>query len=278
MRLKRVSRFFDKTVCRDAYGQGTFKAQLEPFDVYKLDGAAVKRRMMSAAADVVIPRRRTIDISGQKYLVGDGTPDHWNNEVIRMRYVLHGADYLATVRTIAETLADSGGFTAWVSRDWNRDTTDTRVSAENISQYHIFFGSYENVPDEAVVELSDGRFYLVQGVHRALSGFVDALSNEIPEPVFETIQLNSRTYDPVGDSYTESATSVRVLRLRWQEAFQYLTRASVEYERGDLLVMMLRSGTPSPRPGDVLSLSDGDWKIVSHIEHVEHYSLHLRRV
>lgn len=278
MKLKNAARYFDKTVCKDAYGSTKFRAQLEPFLIYTVDGAKVKRRVLNTGPDVKMPPRGTILIDQQPYLVGEGTPDHWNGEQIRLSYVLHGADYTATVRTMPETLANTGGFTAYVSRDWSLDTTDSRVSADSISQYHLFFAGSENVLDGSVVGLSDGRYYLVQGVHRALSGFIDALSNEIPEPVFETINFGDRLHNPLTDTYTEVASTVRVIRLRWQEAFRYLTRASVDYERGDLLVMMLKAGTPTPSAGDLLHLSDGTWKIVSHIDYGQHYSLHLRRV
>ena len=277
MRLKNASRLFDKTVFTDAYGTVTFKGQLDPFDFFKLDGAAVKRRALSTAPGVTIPARRTIKADDQVYLVGDQTPDHWAGSKIRNRYVLHGADYLAQVRTVAEALADAAGLTAWVSRDWNKDTTDSRVSAENISQYHMFFSSAEDVPDESVLTLSDGRNYLVQGTHRALSGFTDALANEIPEPVFETVSFADRTYDPVADSFSSVTNNVRVMRIRWQEAFQYLSRASVEFERGDCLVFIPK-GIVSPSANDTVPLSDGTWRVVSSIDNGTFYRVHLRRV
>lgn len=277
MRLKNVAKFFDRTRCKDAHSSYTFMGQLEPYDYYKLDGASVKRRMLSTAAGVTIPTRRVIDIDGQKYIVGDSSPDHWENEVIRVRYVLQGADWLATVRTLAQALANSGGFTAYASRDWNKDTTDSRDSAERIHQYRIFFGVNEDVPNVAVIEFNN-RVYFVQAVHRALGGFVNVLSNEVQGSAFETINFQTRTYVPITDTYTTTATSVRVLRLRWQEAFKYLSQGSTEFERGDSIVMMLKAGSPTPKPSDVLPLSDGNHRVMSILDEGAYYSLHVRRV
>lgn len=277
MRLKNVAKRFDNTTCVDAYSATTFKAQIEPLQIYSIDGAKVKRRVLSAAPEITIPARRTISIDGQVYLVGDDTPDQWADETLRVNYVLHGADHLATIRTIPEALADAAGFTAWAARDWSRDETDSRESAERINQYHIFFSRTEPVPDEAVLEL-DGRTYFVLAVHRSISGFHDALSNEVPGPAYETIAFGTRTYDPITDTYTDSLTNVRVLRLRWQEAFRYLTRASADFERGDSILMMLKAGNPTPKASDTLALSDGTFKVVSLLDEGAHYSLHVRRV
>ena len=75
MRLKNVAKSFDKTVCKDVYTSYTFKAQIEPLQVYTVDGAKVKRRMLSTAADVKLPTRRAFSIKDQTYIVGDSTPD-----------------------------------------------------------------------------------------------------------------------------------------------------------------------------------------------------------
>src|SRR5574340_1571657 len=93
MKLKIASRFFDKTLASDAYNAATrFYCQIEPFDYQKIDGAAVKRRVMSTAPEVVLPVRQVISIGGQPYLVGDSSVDHWEGAALRKRYVLQGGD------------------------------------------------------------------------------------------------------------------------------------------------------------------------------------------
>lgn len=276
MDLADVAGYFDDTVFRDAYGgYQTFTGQIDPFLLYTVDGAKVKRRSASVVPGTVFPPRRAVTVGRQVYIIGDETDDQFVGDNIRTNFVMFGADFLATVRSIPEALADAPGLQAWCSRDWNKDTTDSRDSAERISQYHIFFSRTEPIPRQAVIEL-DGETYFVQETHRAISGFTDALSNELAGPVFETIDYGTRVYNPITDTYSDTPNSVRVLRLRWQEAFRYLTRASTDYERGDQILMMLKAGTPSPKAGDAVNLHDGTFRIISHLDEGTHWSLHVR--
>jgi len=215
-------------------------------------------------------------VGTQVYIIGDDTDDHFQGDRVRTNYVLMGADHLATVRTIAEALSNAVGFQAYVSRDWNKDLIDSRDSARRISEYHIFFSRTEPVPRHGVIEF-DGQTYFVQETHHALSGLTDALSIELEGPAYETINYGTRTYNATTDTYSSVPTSVKVLRLRWQEAFRYLTRASEDYVRGDQILMMLKAGSPTPKASDVFDLSDGQFKIVSILDESLYYNLHVRR-
>ncbi len=77
MKLKNVSKFFDKTKAVDAYNSSySFKCQVEPLDMYRTEGTRIKIRNMSTAPEVVIPVRRVIKIDSQAYLVSDSSADH----------------------------------------------------------------------------------------------------------------------------------------------------------------------------------------------------------
>jgi len=274
--LADVSGFFDDTVFKDAYGTATFKGQIDPFQLFTVDGAKVVRRSASVLPGVQIPPRRTVKVGRQVYLIGDETDDHFDGEEIRTNFVLMGANFLATVRSIPDALADAPGLQAWVSRDWNKDEIDSRDSAQRISQYHLFFSRTENIPKQAVIEI-DGLTYFVKETHRALSGLTDALSNELEGPVYETVSYGTRTYNAVTDTYSSAPTSVRVLRLRWQEAFKYLTQGSTDYERGDQILMMLKAGSPTPKTADIVPLSDGGFRVLGFKDEGLHWSIHARR-
>lgn len=275
MKLKSASKFFDRTLASDAYNAATkFRCQVEPFDYQKIEGSAVKRRVMSTAPEVTVPVRQVISIGGQPYLVGDSSVDHWDGAALRKRYVLQGADYLATVQSIVQVLANTVGTSAYASIEFNKYGTDERDNSDLHPQYHIFFGGGETVPNDSIVTAA-GRYYLVRRANRTQAGLVDALSNELESPVIDAATFTSRQYNPVTDTYTDSSSTVRCIRLRWQDHFTYLSQGSTKYERGDVQVLVPLSVTP--KPGDTLALADGTWTILSVVAEATYRSLHVRR-
>ena len=276
MKLARAARRFDTTLAADSYNPATtFHCQLAPLSLYKIDGPSVKRREMSCDPAIVIPARGCINIDGQNYVVGAGTPDQWNGVPIRDSYVLQGADHTANLNTIAAELTGTAPIVAYASLDFSRNIIDERVSSNYLSQYAIFFGGSESVPEDSLVNIGT-RWFLVRQSYVSSSGLLTTLANEIEGPVFETVNFSTRTYNPVTDAYTAVVTAVKVLRVRHAEHFQYLTQGTVKYEHGDITMMMLKTAI-TPKAADTLALSDGTWKIISVQSEGLNWNCHARR-
>jgi hypothetical protein len=274
MKLKNVSKFFDKTKAVDAYNAFySFKCQVEPLDMYRTEGTRIKIRNMSTAPGVTIPARRVIKIDDQAYIVSDSSLDHWSGEAIRSRYVLQGADHVVEIRTISQVLEDVPGVQAYASIDFNKYGTDERDSSRYHPQYHIYFGK-ETVEEDYVVHTTSSN-YLVKNSYLTPAGIVDAICNELDDPVIDTVTFKSRTYIPITDSFTESSSTIRCIRIRWQDKFTYLSQGSEKFERGDIQVLVPSSVTP--KAADVVDLSDGPWRVLSVVDYISHKSLHLRR-
>lgn len=274
MKLKSVSKFFDKTKAVDAYNSSySFKCQIEPLDMYRTEGTRIKIRNMSTAPEVVIPARRVIRIDDQAYIVSDPSRDHWSGEAIRSRYVLQGADHVVEIRTIAQVLEDVPGVQAFASIDFNKYSTDERDSADYHPQYHIYFGK-ETVGEDVLIHTTDSN-YLVKNSYLTPAGIVDALANELDDPVVQVTVSTGRSYDPITDSYTATTVSVRAVRVRWQEYFQYLTQGSTKYERGDGQLFVLPA--VQAKAGDTVSIGGEDFRVLSHLDRVGYRSLHIRR-
>lgn len=274
MKLKNVSKFFDKTKAVDAYNSSySFKCQVEPLDMYRTEGTRIKIRNMSTAPEVVIPARRVIKIDDQAYIVSDSSLDHWSGEAIRSRYVLQGADHVVEIRTIAQVLENVPGVQAFASIDFNKYGTNERDSSEYHPQYHIYFGK-ETVGEDVLIHTVD-RNYLVKNSYLTPAGIVDALANELDDPVVQVTVSTGRSYNPVTDSYTATTTSVRAVRVRWQEQFQYLTQGSTKYERGDAQLFVLPA--VQAKAGDTVSIGGEDFKVLSHLDRSGYRSLHIRR-
>jgi len=274
VKLHNVAKKFDKTVASDAYTPATtFKCQLDPLTLFSVDGTAVKRRQLSTAPDVSIPSRRAIQIGSQVYVIGDVSPDYHNGTPIRNNYVIQGADHLAQLNTIAAELAGTARTTSWASLDYNKHITDQRDSADYQAQYMLFFGKGESIPELVYL---NSKWYLKMIGYESVSGIQSVLANELAEPAFETITYTNRTYVPATDTWTETTSSVKIFRVRWTEYFRYLTKASENYERGDMQVFVLKSAA-TPKVSDKLTLSDGVWTILSMQDEGLTWSLHARR-
>jgi len=274
MKLKTASKFFDKTKAVDAYNPAiSFKCQIEPLDMYRTEGTRIKIRNMSTAPEVVIPARRVIRIDDQAYIVSDPSRDHWSGEAIRSRYVLQGADHVVEIRTIAQVLEDVPGVQAFASIDFSKYGTDERDSSRYHPQYHIYFGK-ETVEEDYVVHTTSSN-YLVKNSYLTPAGIVDALANELDDPVVQVSVSTGRTYDPITDSYTATTSSVRAIIVRWQEYLEYLTQGSTKYERGDAQLFVLSA--VQAKVGDIVSISGEDFKVLSHLDRAGYRSLHIRR-
>lgn len=276
MKLSDAAVFFDKSVARDAYNPAnTFKCQLSPVALYKVDATAIRRREMSTGPGVVLPARRTITIGADVYLMGAASPDEWDGAPIRNNHVLQGADFLAGVYSLEQALGQLAPSTAWASLAFNKNVQDERQGSAYLSQYNIYFAGGEVVPANSLVN-SGSRWFLIRQTYTSVSGLVVTLANEIENPAFEVADFRKATYDPVVDSSSMLVNSARVLRLRWTEWFEYLSEASEKFARGDSRLFVLKTDA-SVVTGDEFDLSDGRWRVVGLLDEGVAWNCHLRR-
>lgn len=274
MRLLDAARRFDRTTATDAYSAATFKCQFEVLAYSKIDGVAVKKRQISTASSVTIPARRVVTIHGQTYLVGHGAPDFWNDDTIRLNYVVQGADGLANLTTIADELAGAAPGTAYAALAFAKYLPDAEDSSKYPPQYQVFLSGTESAPADSLVYLNSV-WYLVKESYVSTSGLRVSLANVVESPNFEMATFTSRVYAPLTDTYVDTPSAIKVFRIKWAEHFEYLSKATEQYERGDLTVMMLKAVTPDPP--DTLTLSDGVWRILSAQDEGLTWNCHARR-
>lgn len=277
MRLHKAANRFDDSVLFDAYtGQMVGKGQLDPTDIFKLDGASVRRRVISVEPSFTPPTKRAVKLGADVYLIGEPSTDEWGGRPIRTKYVLHQTPSLAVIKTFEEALMGQAGRSMFASREWNKDVPDLKESSSYFNDYHIFIANSEYVSAYDLI-LIDGQWHICHAVHPSLSGFVDAVSHEITGTVFETVDVLAQSYSPVSDSYTStSIPDVTILRLRWKEQYEYLTAAQEEYGRGDETLVVLKS-VWNAKPADSVTLSDGRWRILSATDKGAVLTLHARR-
>ena len=276
MDLRNAAQWFDQTECVDAYGTDTFVAQLEPLDYYKLDGASVKRRIMTTGPAVTLPNRMTVRIDDQVYLVGDRTPEHFRGNLIRNRYVMSGADDLVTVRTLYETLLGTGGQAVWATIVFIRVGSDERVSSLPVPEFRLFFGPLETVREHDVV-FNAGEAYLVTAPYRAESGLMSAVALRLEHATPEDAIYWSGGYDPVTDTVTETGVNAKVVRMRWAQDFEYLDAGTPKYTHGDATMVALSSVISNPKPNQRIRCDGEEWRIVTATVKGDITRMHVRR-
>lgn len=276
MDLRIAATWFDQTVASDAYGTDTFMVQLEPLDYYKLDGASVKRRIMTTGPDVTLPARMTVRIDDQVYLVGDKTSEHFQGDLIRNRYVMSGADDLVTVRTLSETLLGSGGQEVWATIVFVKVGSDERVSSLPVPEFRLFFGPLEPLHEHDVV-FNAGTAYLVTAPYRAESGLMSAVALRLEHATPEDAIYWSGGYDPVTDTVNETGTNIKVIRMRWAQDFEYLDAGTPKYAHGDVTMVALSSIVHSPKPNQRIRCDGEEWRIVTATIKGDITRMHVRR-
>lgn len=276
MKLTNVASFFDRLPCKDAYtGKVVFKGQFDLFNEAVRDGLGAMRRVLSVAPSVRIPPRKSIDTSdGKVWIVGESHPDYFDDGPIRVKYVLHQADGLATLQTFAEVLGNSGYRTLYAARVWARAAKQVEISSELFDVYDLFFASTEVVPNLSIISLC-GEQYIVQETYATEGGFLAARVMELPN-LTTTATFHRRSYNPVLDIWTEDDQIVPVLRMRWQEHFRYFAIYSEKYEAGDQQFILRKIDVASVSAGDVLNVGGVDYRVVVAYDEAPVWSVHGR--
>lgn len=274
MRLHSAANKFNDVIAVDAYGTDTFVCQWAPHDLFKVEGTRVRVRSMTTAPDVKMPARGVAIFDTEHYLIGVGTPDFWKGRVIRRNYVIQGADGLAQLTSIAGALSGAAPVEAYAATVFAKYIPETGDSSKYPPQYQVFLAGSEEAPADSLVTLNTAT-YLVKESYLSTSGLRIALANVLSAPLFETVSFGAQTYDPVTDTYSGAATSVKIMRVKWTEHYSYLSIGSETYERGDQQVFMPK--TVTPKPSDTLTLSDGKWRVLAVQDETDRWSCHVRR-
>lgn len=278
MKLSAAAVAFDDLVCVDGYaGTGSFKAQLDLYDDSKRDGYSVVRRILAAAPSVSIPARRVVDIQGDKWIVGQVAKDYFRGSAIRHKHLMHRANGLAESFTIAGILATTPTPTStfYAAEAWIKGGREIDESSDVTDVLTMYFSTSESVLARTIFKLG-GNLHLVRNVHGTASGFNAADVDILDAPNLETVSFASKVYNPVTAAYTTTTTNAKVLRMRWQSKFEYLSMSSQSYQTGDDVVMVLKTAL-TPKAGDTLPLSDGVRTVLTVTSDGACWHVHVRR-
>ena len=279
MLLSKVASFFDNQSFKDSYtGDHVLYGQMDLFNGTVRDGITSVRAIISMAPDLAIPARKALTLGSNVWLMSDRpNTDFFKAKPIRDNYVAHQADGLAEIKTILQELSNTAGTMAYGSMIWQKGEKEVAESSTISNISDIYFANSEVIPNLSIVKLR-GITYLARYSYLTTGGFLVAVSDQLDAPNFETISYTSNTYNPITDARTGAPTSIKALRIRWQDKFEYMTRSSAKYLVGDDVVLVRKVDASSVSTGDVVVLSDGPRRVESYQDDGLLWHLHVRRM
>lgn len=263
MNLHNAAKRFDKTVCADAYNlESTFLGQLDLFDDSKRDGATVDRRILSVAADVVIPSRRTITVEGSTWLVGQKNTDSFRGSPIRHKYILHECEQIGLLRTPKQFLT-VGGLSLYASTLWVKDNKEADTSSGLYSFVNAYFAKGEAVEVGQLLTLGT-ETYRIRNVYSSAAGLQIAEANTLSKPSIITITYTAKTdiYNAATDTYTSVVTTFNTIFERFQDSYMFESEAAPKYQEGDKLLTVEKSNVTAGASDKVL-INGQNWIVVS---------------
>lgn len=266
MRLRAVAGHFDRTQCRDAYtGKLLFSGQFMLYDDTRRDSEASERRVLSVSPKALIPARRVVEAAGTRWIVGHSNVDSFQGRPLRVGYVAHEAPTLATVYSLDGITLNTPTLSAYCGRAWLKDLAYSEQSSHLSTEYHFHFAAPESVTPGDLI-LLDGEYHVVRATNKGAGGTLVVNAERLDGPVVDSAVIPSTQYDPVTQAWSGPGTTVRVIRLRWQSLFQYLSPGAPTFGPGDAQLAVSKS-LLTPAVGMSLTLSDGRWQIASFYDH-----------
>lgn len=286
MKLSQAVTIFHKTIIQDAYDLASyFRGRVSQYDDNARDSLMSDRRILSVAGEVALPPRRTVMIEGQAYILGDEAIDRHAQDVLHRKVIMHKTDYMAEVRTFEEVLLGTGTRDMWAARLWVKEMKEPEESAHSYGSYEIFFAKGETLYDsrantidgdrDCVLVKIENRWHMVRDVISTSGGFQCAICDELPEPVLSTVSFNSKVYDPVTDTDTDTVLSIQGLFIRWQAQYKYLHSYSTKFKAGDYILTVLKDDV-TPQADDVVTVAGRDFRVVSALDQGATWACHIR--
>lgn len=275
MRLADAAKYFDKTVCADAFAPfTTFAGQLDIYDDSKRDGATIARRVLSVGPAVVMPASNVITINAVPWIVGTSQDDTFLGSVLRRKYVLHRASGAATVKTIGEALS-TGGIATYGAKQWVKDAKELEISSNLEGFFNIYLPAGTSIAAGKIIDVA-GRLHLVRNCFTTVAGFLNAESNELAVDAITAATYSAVAYTPATDTEVLTNTAVSLLRIRFQDDYAYTSESAPKLEPGDLKGYVRKAVIVTAAAGAKVTVGATVYRVLSVADEGDAWSLHLR--
>lgn len=275
MDLHDAATFFDEDPINDGYS-GAFvgNAQTASFDDSSSDGATSRRRVLSTGPAFTIPTRRVVELYGDRWLIGQGTPDGWAGSTIRRHYTMKRATDLMALLTPAQALAAAAGVPAYCQKVYFKDTANALTDAEYDTFWNVFVVPAEPAAKGTILRDAAGRHYRVRNDYLPLEGLRVCQSDALEPNAFQVCTFNTGTYDPVTETQTAGTSAVNGLWIEPGKFYRYRHKSDQQVQPGDLNVLVPTS--LSVLPGATFMMLGKKWVVLTVQPELDAQVLHTR--
>lgn len=275
MDIADAATYFDQDPVADGYTLNyLFDAQTASFDDSSGDGATNRRRILSLAPGLALPTRRVIEMYGDLWLVGTGTPDGFYGEVIRQQYTMKRVTDAFTLYTPGAALAQVGGLAVYGHRHYFRDVTDNVSEAKLDTFWNIFLAPGEPAGPGSILKDARGGLYRVRNDYLPVEGLRVCQSDTLDAGSRVTVALDTGVYDPVTDSFSSGSSAVPGILLNLPQAYHFRHMTDGRELPGDRILFL--PGSSQPTTGGTLSIAGVKWRVVTVQPELDAKAVHMR--
>lgn len=276
MDLADVSTYFDDDPVYDGYtGALLFNAQVSSFDDSHSDGATSRRRVLSLAPGYAMPTRRAVQLYGDNWIVGTGTPDGFYGSVVRQHFGMKLATDLLTLLTPGQVLANAAGTQAWVHKFYFKDALDSIDNAEIDTFWNIFIAPGEPASKGSFFKDAGGRLYRVRNDYLPVEGLRVCQSDTLDVGALRSVTWQTGAYDPINDVVAAGSTVVQAVALETPKFYRFRELSDPALQKGDMAVFV--PTTVTPKQGDIFAMAGVNWRAVTVQAEMDVWAIHARR-
>lgn len=277
MRLIDATAAFNDATAFDAYtGLELFKCNFTSYDDHAASGTTARRRVLFVPPSTVIPDRSCINLFGEIWIVGAGLADSYGGLVVRVAHGMKKSTDLAIFGTPAQTLLASGTSTAYLQRNFFKDSYNMLTESDSSIGWNVFMSPNETLANGSIILAGDGVTLRVRKTYLPVEGLRVAECDELDDNALQTAVFNTNsTYDPLTDSYGAASVSSPIFLVDYNRLYRLHTVADPIYQPGDLAVLVPQTAL-TVKTGMDFTMLGLKWRVLSVQAEIDCWLLHAR--
>lgn len=292
MRLKNAARYFDEDLLTEGYsGYPLFKGQFASYEGAQPDGTFSRKRTLSYAPGLVLPARRVVATSTERWIVGDPNMDEFQGARMRQTSKAKRAtDFfqMLTPGQAAQHLAQ-GSSAYYGHSEYLKDTVNTLSNSDYTPQLDVTLARTEYPVDGGFLKSSNYLLHVktlyletegfwlatcdATAVYNGVSWQAGSARNQHAEVT--AVFNNAGTYDVATDKYTSANVTVPALLLERIKLYDKQTAADNTTRAGDMTLLVAKASI-TPAVGSVVA-TPTKWTVLAITDYQDAWALHVQK-
>jgi hypothetical protein len=230
--------------------------------------------VLSVGPDVVIPTRRAVQMYGDKWLVGIGTPEGFQGSVVRQYYAMKRVTDTMALLTPNQALTGAAGTSVAAHKFYFKDVVDGLTSAEVDTFWNIFVAPGEAAAKGSFFKDAGGRLYRVRNDYLPVEGLRVCQSDILEAGALLSATWSTGALNPITDTVSAGSTTVNALALETPKFYRFRFMSDPSLQKGDMAVFV--PATITPKQGDVFTMGGKQWRALTVQAELDAWAVHAR--